>query len=159
VVEAAYVGNRGVWFRGDGLVNYNAIPEERLRAAGLSLNNPADLELLRSRMDSPLAASRGFNRPPYAGFPLSATVAQSLRPFPQFLSVGSTWAPLGNNWYDSLQMKLTKPGFQRRLHLVQNPHHRRRPRRGSRPDQQRLQPPRAEGDLPCRPAASTGRRL
>ncbi|MEX2260448.1 MAG: TonB-dependent receptor [Bryobacteraceae bacterium] len=108
VAEAAYVGNRGAWFRADGLVNYNAISEERLRGFGLSLNNPADLDLLRSRLDSPLAAQRGFNRPPYAGFPVASTVAQALRPFPQFASVGSMWAPLGNNWYDSLQMKLTK---------------------------------------------------
>jgi hypothetical protein len=108
VAEAAYVGNRGVWFRADGLLNYNAIPEERLQSFGLSLNNPADLELLRSRVDSPLAAQRGFNRLPYPGFPASSTVAQALRPFPQFATVGSLWAPLGNNWYDSLQVKLTK---------------------------------------------------
>ncbi|HYO83482.1 MAG TPA: TonB-dependent receptor [Bryobacteraceae bacterium] len=108
VVEAAYVGNRGAWFRGDGLLNYNAISEDRLQSFGLSLNNPADLQLLASRLDSPLAASRGFNRPPYRGFPVTSTVAQALRPFPQFGTVGSLWAPLGNSWYDSLQMKLTK---------------------------------------------------
>jgi hypothetical protein len=45
VVEAAYVGNRGSWFRGDGLINYNAISEERLSAFGLSLNNADDLTL------------------------------------------------------------------------------------------------------------------
>jgi hypothetical protein len=46
---------------------------------------------------------------PYAGYPTSQTVAQSLRPFPQF-SGGITpmWAPLGNSWYDSLQAKVTK---------------------------------------------------
>jgi hypothetical protein len=108
VLEAAYVGNRGAWFRGDGLLNYNAISEDRLRSFGLSLNNPADLQLLAARLDSPLAASRGFSRLPYAGFPASSTVAQALRPFPQFTGVGSLWAPLGNSWYDSLQVKLTK---------------------------------------------------
>ena len=108
VVEAAYVGNRGAWFRGDGLINYNAISEERLQAFGLSLNNPADLQLLSARLDSPLAAQRGFNRVPYAGFPASSTVAQSLRPFPQWGTVPSLWAPLGNSWYDSLQVKVTK---------------------------------------------------
>jgi hypothetical protein len=34
---------------------------------------------------------------------------QALRPFPQFNDrLGVRWAPLGNNWYDSLQVKLTK---------------------------------------------------
>jgi len=46
---------------------------------------------------------------PYAGFPLTATVAQSLRPFPQFNSgLTATWAPLGDTWYDSLQVKATQ---------------------------------------------------
>jgi hypothetical protein len=107
VIEAAYVGNRGAWFRADGLVNYNAISNERLRAFGLDLNSAADRTLLTSRIDSPLAQERGC-RAPYAGFPASQTVAQSLRPYPQFLNVPSLWAPLGNTWYDSLQMKLTK---------------------------------------------------
>jgi hypothetical protein len=36
-------------------------------------------------------------------------VAQSLRPFPQFNSgLASIWAPLGDTWYDSLQVKATK---------------------------------------------------
>src|SRR5207247_1866142 len=39
----------------------------------------------------------------------SATVAQALRPFPQFNDrLGVRWAPLGKNWYDSLQVKVTK---------------------------------------------------
>ncbi len=108
IVEAAYVGNRGAWFRGDGLINYNANSEQRLRAFGLDINRAEDRTLLTSRLDSPLAAQRGFNRAPYQGFPLSSSVAQSLRPYPQYLNVGSMWAPLGNSWYDSLQVKLTK---------------------------------------------------
>jgi hypothetical protein len=45
---------------------------------------------------------------PYAGFPTTATVAQSLRPYPQFSAITAIWAPLGNTWYDSLQVKATK---------------------------------------------------
>ena len=79
-----------------------------MQALGLDLNNAADRQLLTSRIDSPLAASRGFTRP-YADFPGSATVAQSLRPFPQFNDrLGVRWAPVGNSWYDALQAKLTK---------------------------------------------------
>src|SRR5262249_32716362 len=86
----------------------NAINPARLQSLNIDLNNPADRQLLTSRIDSPLAQQRGFTAP-YPGFPPSATVAQSLRPFPQFNDrLGVRWAPLGNNWYDSLQVKLTK---------------------------------------------------
>jgi hypothetical protein len=39
---------------------------------------------------------------------MASTVAQSLRPFPQFSKINYRWAPLGNTWYDSLQIKVTK---------------------------------------------------
>jgi hypothetical protein len=114
VMEAGYVANRGVWWPSPGLVNPNAIPLERLAAVGLDLNNAADRTLLTSFLNSPLAISRGVGRP-YAGFPLTQTVAQSLRPFPQFAPTLATnpaipvyWAPLGKTWYDSLQIKATK---------------------------------------------------
>ncbi len=108
VLEASYVGNRGVWLEADALVNNNAINPARLQALGLDLNKAAVRTLLTSRIDSALAASRGFTKP-YSSFPGSATVAQSLRPFPQFNdSLAVRWAPLGNSWYDSLQAKLTK---------------------------------------------------
>jgi hypothetical protein len=35
-------------------------------------------------------------------------VAQALRPYPQFTAVNTQWAPLGNTWYDSLQLKFNK---------------------------------------------------
>lgn len=108
LVEAAYVGNRGGWLTANNLVSPNAISDERLAAFGLSRNNEADRALLVSRIDSALARSRGFSAP-YSGYPGSATVAQTLRPFPQFNStLQPRWAPLGNNWYDSLQIKVTK---------------------------------------------------
>src|SRR5262249_20883714 len=64
--------------------------------------------LLTSQIGSATAAQRNFNKLPYPGFPTGQTVAQSLRPFPQFGTLGSRWSPLGNNWYDSLQVKVTK---------------------------------------------------
>lgn len=107
-VEIAYVGNRGVWLEADNLVNANAINPARLQSLGIDLNNAADRALLTSRIDSAAAVARGI-RPPYASFPNSATVAQALRPFPQFAdSLLVRWAPLGNNWYDSLQVTLNK---------------------------------------------------
>ncbi len=44
---------------------------------------------------------------PYAGFSANNTVAQSLRPFPQFGFIPVSGDPLGKTWYDSLQTKLT----------------------------------------------------
>ena len=121
VVEATYVGNRGIWWQAPTQVNYNAISQQALAARGLNLNLAADQQLLISPLNSALAISRGFSNPPYAGFPLTATVAQSLRPFPQFAAgsggggVGAAasplsplWAPLGDSWYESLQAKVTK---------------------------------------------------
>jgi hypothetical protein len=108
MVEANYVGNRGAWFQANGLIDLNALTPERLQAFGLDIRNAADRSLLTSQMSSTLAAQRGFNRLPYPGFPTGQTVAQSLRPFPQFGGLGSRWSPLGNNWYDSLQVKATK---------------------------------------------------
>ncbi len=107
VVEAAYVGNRGVWFRADGLNDYNGLTDARLKTFGLDINSATDRGLLTSRIDSAAVTARGFNRP-YASFAGSNTLAQSLRPFPQFGGLGSLWAPLGSTWYDSLQVKATK---------------------------------------------------
>jgi hypothetical protein len=107
MVEVAYVGNRGVWFEANGLVNINAIRPEDLLTRGLDVTKAEDRAVLNSQLGSALARSRGFTAP-YAGFPLTATVAQSLRPFPQFGNLGVDLAPLGNTWYDSLQVKATK---------------------------------------------------
>ncbi len=107
-VEAAYVANRGAWWNAPGLVDANALTPQILSAVGLNINNTADQQLLASPLNSSLAATRGFNKLPYAGFPATSTVAQSLRPFPQFSSVQELWALLGKTWYDSLQAKVTK---------------------------------------------------
>jgi hypothetical protein len=109
VVEAAYVGNRGVWWNSAHIICPNCITDQILAAHGLSRNNQADLDLLRAPLNSSIAAQRGFNTPPYAGFPLTASVAQSIRPFPQFGNITNMhWAPDGDTWYDSLQAKATK---------------------------------------------------
>jgi len=114
VVEAAYVGNRGAWesapsgiFANNTAVNLNAINPARPSAAGIDASTTAGQTLLLSTFASGVPQSRGFSVP-YAGFPLSASLAQSLRPFPQFGSIPIVWAPLGDSWYDSLQTKFTK---------------------------------------------------
>ncbi len=108
ILDLAYVGNRGAWWESNGLVNLNAISIDQLESKGLDITLSTDRTLLTSTLNSSLAAQRRFSTPPYAGFPLSQTVAQSLRPFPQFGDIFSRWAPLGKTWYDALQVKLTK---------------------------------------------------
>ncbi|HEX4275037.1 MAG TPA: carboxypeptidase regulatory-like domain-containing protein [Bryobacteraceae bacterium] len=109
LVEATYVGNRGVWWNSGGMINPNAISEQDLEAHGLSLNNPGDLKILAAPLNSATAIAAGFGNPPYAGFPLTATVAQSLRPFPQYGAITNWhWVPDGDTWYESLQIKVTK---------------------------------------------------
>jgi len=110
VVEAAYVGNRGVWWPAQTLNPFasNAIPPSTLAAKGLSLDNPDDRRLLTSPISSAYAIQRGFGTPPYPGFPTGLTVAQTLRPFPQYTGIVQTWNPLGSTWYDGLQAKATK---------------------------------------------------
>ena len=107
-VEATYVGNRGVWWDAPGLIDVNALTPDRLKLFGLDINNAADRTLLAAPVNSATAAQRGFNKPPYSGFPMGSTVAQSLRPFPQFTSITYMWSPLGKTWYDSLQLKATQ---------------------------------------------------
>jgi hypothetical protein len=109
VIEAAYLGNHGVWENsGGGMISYNAVSPAVLAAHGLGdLTSAATRTLLTSTISSPGAIAAGFS-PPYPNFPSTGTVLQSLRPFPQYSSVGNMWAPLGSSWYDALQMKLTK---------------------------------------------------
>jgi len=108
VVEAAFVGNHGVWLQSGGSWDMNAPTTAQIAKHGLDITQAADRSLLTSPLSSALAISRGFNTPPYAGFPLSLTVAQALRPYPQFGSLPITWAPRGDSWYDALQAKVTK---------------------------------------------------
>ena len=109
VVDVAYVGNRGVWWRTNGLNNYNTLTLADLQRNGLDITNPADRTILSSQLGS-AAAGRFRNRLPFTGFPTSFSVARSLVPFPQFTAgTGITSAgPLGKTWYDSLQAKVTK---------------------------------------------------
>jgi len=107
-LEAAYVGNRGVWEEARGLLSLNAISPATLQTLGLDLTNPTTRNLLTAGICSTTAASAGF-KVPYANYPCSASVAQSLRPFPEYNDALSAWfPPLGNSWYDSLQVKFIR---------------------------------------------------
>jgi hypothetical protein len=107
VVEASYVGNRGAWWPANGFAVYNALTPQMLAHYGLSLNNPSNIALLGDTMTSPAVIQAGFTLP-YPTFPTNGTLAQALRPFPQFGNVSGMYAPLGDSWYDALQVKATK---------------------------------------------------
>ena len=122
-LDVSYVGNRGVWWQAPSLLDINAVTPAILQAHGFNLNDPATNTLLFgngtaanvgllstavSRVDPAVAAQYHIGAP-YAGFNTAAnTVAQSLRPFPQFANIAASGDPLGKTWYDSLQTKLTK---------------------------------------------------
>jgi Carboxypeptidase regulatory-like domain len=107
VVEASYVANRGVWWNSPGLININAVTPQILASYGLDINSAADRAILNANLNT-ATAGRFQNKVPYSGFPTTSTVAQSLRPYPQFGALTTWWSPLGKTWYDSLQAKATK---------------------------------------------------
>ncbi len=110
VFQASYIGNRGIWwptYIGQPLTNYNYLSSSILQQYGLNLNNPADLATLLAPIGS-AAAGRFQNKLPFAGFPLTASVAQSLRPYPQFTTIALVNPPLGDTWYNSMQLTLNK---------------------------------------------------
>jgi hypothetical protein len=108
-VDVSYVGNRGVWWNSNGsLTDPNRVTPTILANHNMSLTNPAHQAILLAPLSSVSAADRAaYNlKEPFANF--KGTVSQSLRPYPQFGGIFVLWAPLGNTWYDSLQVKLTK---------------------------------------------------
>lgn len=109
VLEVFLVGNRGAWLNeGTGMISYNAVSPAKLASVGLGdLTNATTRSLLTSSITSAAAVAAGFKLP-YATFPTTGTVLQSLRPYPQYSSVGALWAPLGDSWYDAGNVKLTK---------------------------------------------------
>ncbi|HJT88181.1 MAG TPA: TonB-dependent receptor, partial [Bryobacteraceae bacterium] len=116
VVEAAYVGNRGVWWVGPLLagLNYNALTPEGLKSQyGIDVTNRADTTLLNTQINSPNVIARfpwlANPNSVYPGFPATQTLLQALRPYPQWNGIPPFLGPPdGNTWYDSLQVKLTK---------------------------------------------------
>jgi hypothetical protein len=92
LVEADYVGTVGHGLNNNGLVNINQLPPETLALGSLLTRNITD----------PAVVAAGY-RPPYAGF--TGTLAQALRPFPQYLTITTQEAPTGNSSYHALYLK------------------------------------------------------
>jgi Carboxypeptidase regulatory-like domain/TonB dependent receptor-like, beta-barrel len=117
LIDAAYVGNRGAWWSAPTLdaQNYNGLTLQQLTKDGLNVNDPTQMGwLLTPLANLPLAALKIFPQMAnpnnvYPGFPSSQTLGQALRPYPQWYGVPPFLGPpLGDTWYDSLQVTLTK---------------------------------------------------
>ncbi len=131
VVDANYVGNRGAWFTAPLLdtQSFNGLTQNMLSnlltsgpggtplygaTSNMSFQNPADYALLNDDINNPAVIARfpKLANPDnvYPGFSGSAnTLAQALRNYPQWYGVPSFLGPpMGDTWYDSLQVKVTK---------------------------------------------------
>jgi len=117
VVEAAYVGNRGAWFTAPLLsaLNYDALTPQQLQSQyGLNVANPVDAALLTTPISSPAVTSRfPYLANPnnvYPGFPSGEPLIAALVPYPQWYKGVPPFLgpPMGDTWYDSLQIKATK---------------------------------------------------
>ena len=105
LIDVAYVANKGTRLT-SGIFNQN-----QLNPSFLSLG-PAGL--LTRNINDPAVAAAGFS-PPYAGF--DGTLAQALRPYPQFNLVGTVGdiggdsidaVGIGNSTFHSFQAKLER---------------------------------------------------
>lgn len=112
LIEASYVGNRGVWWTGGAIGAYgfvNQVSPQAFAAFGLNpYTNPSDDLLLGLPLSNPNVVAKVGNYLPYAGYGTNNTLINALRPFPQFSTIGVLNSPTGNTWYDSLQVKGTK---------------------------------------------------
>ena len=94
-IDVAYVGNASKRLPSALENGLNQVPFQYLGLGGL-LNEP---------FDSPDAIAAGIVAP-YPGF--SGSVAQALRPLPQYTDINHPFQPIGFSTYSSLQMKLQK---------------------------------------------------
>jgi hypothetical protein len=92
VIEVGYIGNKGTRLEANGLDNLNQLP-----ASALALGD----DLIQ-----PLSARPNLAPLPYPGF--TGTVAQALRPFPQFGAITQVFANFGTSHYDSMQVQVTR---------------------------------------------------
>jgi len=95
LVDVAYVGNRGNGL--NSTIELNQLPVSAL-ALGTLLQRP---------ISSPEVIAAGY-RKPYPNFPDTQSLAQALRPYPQYLGVLDRNSGAGKTWYDSLQTKVER---------------------------------------------------
>jgi hypothetical protein len=94
-VEAAYIGTRGTRLNASQLVRLNQVHPRYLELGSLLTRNITTPE------------ARAANIPiPYPGF--TGTVAQALRPYPQYLDVSATQPKAGSSKYHAMMLRVQK---------------------------------------------------
>src|SRR5215475_14302911 len=95
MLQHSYVANRNTRQSASGMVNLNQVDPKYLGLGTLLTQNISS------------AAARAANIPiPYAGF--NGTVAQALRPYPQYLSVTEQSAKAGSSLYNAFTLRMRK---------------------------------------------------
>jgi hypothetical protein len=97
--EAAYVGNRAHGL--NSTVYLNSLPTSALALGSLLARNILDPAVVAAGYTEPFP---GFA----AGWGGAATLAQALRPFPQYGGVFDANAGVGYTWYDAMQSKVER---------------------------------------------------
>ncbi|MCI0624854.1 MAG: TonB-dependent receptor [Acidobacteria bacterium] len=94
LLDLAYVGSKSnrTW---SGLEDINQVHPQFLSLGSV----------LQTNINSPQAAAAGI-RPPFAGF--TGSVAQALRPYPQYTVINDLFQPTGYSSYHALQLRLQK---------------------------------------------------
>jgi hypothetical protein len=108
LAEVGYTATVGTHLQA-GLLNYNQVDHRNL-PENLSPFTPAGRSLLNSRIDSAAAAAAGI-RKPFSQFRDNLSVAQSLRPYPQYLTINTSSGQgdrSGHSSYHALILKLEK---------------------------------------------------
>lgn len=114
-VSLSYIGNKGTRLR-SGFVAVNSLPIEALKLGDALLRKKL-VDVTPS--DRAYAASVGFTLPPsddvYPGFNnqggsslLERSVAQALRPFPQYGPINNRLESQGQSWYNALKVELQR---------------------------------------------------
>ncbi|HET8548276.1 MAG TPA: carboxypeptidase regulatory-like domain-containing protein [Bryobacteraceae bacterium] len=92
VLETAYIGNKGTRLWNSYWKQLNVLPASMLRMG----------DVLNEQV------SKNPQFTPYPGFDTSQSVAQALRPYPQYGSVTEAYPYYGTSLYNSLQVTLTR---------------------------------------------------
>jgi hypothetical protein len=113
VLEADYNGTDGAHLQ-TGLVNINQVPMSTVNSLISQLGPAAAVQLLNSSVTSAAAQAAGI-RIPYPNFTdptvqRSMSVAQALRPYPQYLTIDSSQSgdKSGHSTYNALVLKLDR---------------------------------------------------
>ena len=100
-IGAAYVGSKGHWLGGAGRGIWSDQIDPRYLVLGNLLQQPAT----PANLAAANAIFPGIG-PPFPNF--TGSIAQTLRPFPQYNGINDVWGDIGNSSYDSLQITATK---------------------------------------------------